>query len=126
MEWPGFRVGVVGWMVGLVVSAGCAKPPADAALRLAETKKNEVELEHQLSQLEERLLGAQAAVHLWQEIGRRHEQVSVVACENAGRHLEDVARHLEHQDPRQRLARRAPSAKLSLSRSSMGGTLTPE
>jgi len=126
MERRGFRVGIAGWAVGLVVSAGCAKPPADAAARLAETKRSEIELERQLWQLEERLLGAQAAVHMWQEIGRRHEQVSAVACENANRHLEGIARHFEHQDSKQRLARKMPTTKRSLSRSSMGGTITSE
>ena len=126
MERRRFRVGTAGWIVGLVVSASCAKPPAEAVLRLAETKKSEVELEQQLSQLEERLLGAQAAVHLWQEIGRRHGQVSAVACENASRHLEGIARHLEHQEVKQRLARHVPKARLSFSRSSIGGTITAE
>ncbi len=83
MERRGFRVGVGCCVLGLAVASGCVKAPPESAQRLAETKKAEIELEIQLSQLEDRLLGAQAAVHMWQEIGRRHEQVSVVACENA-------------------------------------------
>ena len=127
MERRGFRVGVGCCVLGLAVASGCVKAPPESAQRLAETKKAEIELEIQLSQLEDRLLGAQAAVHMWQEIGRRHEQVSVVACENAGRHLEGIVKHFAHQDEKQRSSHRhLATAKFSQSRSGMGGTLTAD
>ena len=123
----GFRVGVGCCVLGLVAAAGCAKAPPESAQRFAETKKSEIELERQLSQLEDRLLGAQAAVHLWQEIGRRHGQVSAVACENAERHLEGIVKHFEHQDEKRRLGhRRVATAKFSLSHTGMGGSLTAD
>jgi hypothetical protein len=125
MERRGFGVGVGCCVLGLIAAAGCAKAPPESAQRLAETKRSEIELEHQLSQLEDRLLGAQAAVHMWREIGRRHEQVSAVACENAERHLEGMAKHFEHQDGKQRANhRRLATAKLSLSHTRMGSTFT--
>jgi hypothetical protein len=108
----------------LVAASGCVEAPAESAQRLAEVKKSEIELEQQLSQLEERLLGAQAAVHMWQEIRRRHEQVSSVACENAERHLEGIFNHFEHQDEKQRGShRRVATAKFSLSHSGIGSNL---
>jgi hypothetical protein len=127
MERRGFRIGVGCLVLGLAVAFGCAKAPPESVQRLAETKKSEIELEHQLSQLEDRLLGAQAAVHMWQEIGRRHEQVAAVACENAGRHLEGMVKHFEHQDEKKRANhRRLATAKFSLSHTGMGGTLTAD
>lgn len=125
MERRGFRVGVGCCVLGLVAASGCVRAPAESAQRLVETKKSEIELEQQLSQLEDRLLGAQAAVHMWQEIGRRHEQVSGLACENAERHLEGIAKHFEHQDWKQRASqRRLATAKLSLSHTGISGALT--
>jgi hypothetical protein len=120
----GFRLGVGCCVLGLVAAPGCVKALPESAQRLVETKKSEIELEEQLSQLEERLLGAQAAVHMWQEIRRRHEQVSGVACENAERHLEGIFNHFEHQDEKQHAGhRRVATAKFSLSHSGIGVSL---
>ena len=97
-------------------AVGCRGPSAEALNRLAETKRGEVELNQALSNLEDRMLGVQATVHVWQELGRRHQQVSTIACENAGQHLVAIERHLEHQQEKQQ-GRRHPvvSAKTELS-----------
>jgi hypothetical protein len=80
---------------------GCRGPSAEALNRLAETKRGEAELNQVLSDLEERMLGVQATVQVWQELGRRHRQVSAIACENAGQHLDAIERHAEHQHGKQ-------------------------
>lgn len=127
MERRGFRVGVGCCVLWLGAAIGCVKAPPESAQQLAETKQGEIELEHQLSQLEDRLLGAQAAVHMWQEIGRRREQVSVVACEIAGRHLEGMVKHFAHQVEKRRASHRhLATAKFSLSHTGMGGSLTAD
>lgn len=124
MERRGFRLGVGCCVLGLVAAPGCMKAPPESVERLAEAKKSEIELERQLNQLEDRLLGAQAAVHMWREIRRRHEQVSGLACENAERHLEGIFKHFENQDEKQRTShRRVATAKFWLSGSGVGGSL---
>lgn len=88
--------------VGVV---GCRGPSAEALNRLAETKRGEAELNQTLSDLEDRMLGVQATVQVWQELGRRHQQVSAIACENASQHLVAIERHVGHQQEKRRRKR---------------------
>jgi len=87
--------------------AGCAKPPADAEARLAAVKQQAIELDKAFDSLEERLLGSQANVELWQEMARRHQTVSQVACENANQHLRGMVKSLEREEERSRSRRRS-------------------
>jgi hypothetical protein len=84
---------------------GCRGPSAEALNRLAETKRGEAELNQVLSDLEDRMLGVQAEVQLWQELGRRRQQVSAIACENASQHLIAIERHVQHQQEKERRGR---------------------
>jgi len=109
-------VGISLMAVMAMGGGGCRGRSAEALNRLAETKRGEAELNQALSNLEDRMLGVQATVHVWQELGRRHQQVSAIACENASQHLNAIERHVEHQHEK-RHGKRPPfaSAKAEMS-----------
>jgi hypothetical protein len=86
---------------------GCTAEPPEAAKRLASVKEESAELDRVLDDVEERLLGNQAQVHLWQELGRRHQSVSALACENLSGHLLEMAKNLDVQQERSQRIRRA-------------------
>ncbi len=91
---------------GLALLAGCANPLPAAEARLAEVKLHGREMDMALDQLEERLLGSQANVELWQEMAQRHQNVSALACENADAHFQGMVKNLERQDEKAHLKRR--------------------
>lgn len=103
-------VGKRGWalvgVVALTLSAGCAQPPPDAEARLAELEAEGQKMDEALDNVEERLLGNQARVHLWQELGERHQQVSAVHCKHAHGNVEAIIEHEERQDEKARKLRR--------------------
>lgn len=74
--------------------AGCVTPPPEAEVRLSEVKLQGMEIDHTLDLLEERLLVSQANVELWQEMARRHRNVSALACGNAEDHLKAMVKNL--------------------------------
>lgn len=85
-------------MTVLLITGGCASPPEPrASARLAELKKSGLELEHSIDSLEQRFLGNQSRIGLWQELADRHKQVSAVACENAASHMAGMNRLQEHE-----------------------------
>lgn len=96
----GMGLGMV--VLALSLSTGCAEPPADAEARLAALEAEGQAMDAALDTVEERLLGNQAQMHLWQELGRRHQQVSAVHCQHADVH---VAAILEHQEKQAEKAR---------------------
>jgi hypothetical protein len=55
-----------------------------------------------LDTVEERLLGNQARVHLWQELGRRHQHVSAIHCQHADNHTKAILAHHEKQTEKAR------------------------
>lgn len=100
-----------GWALGvgvlaLTLSAGCARPPPDAEARLAALEAEGQKMDEALDTVEERLLGNQARVHLWQELGERHKQVSAVHCKHAHGNVEAIIEHEERQDEKARKLRR--------------------
>ncbi|HEX8705795.1 MAG TPA: hypothetical protein VF815_43575 [Myxococcaceae bacterium] len=86
----------------MALSTGCAEPPADAEARLAELEAEGAKMDAALDEVEERLLGNQAQVHLWQELGRRHRQVSEVHCQHADRNMAAIVAHHERQTEKAR------------------------
>ncbi len=91
------------WGWGAVAAAlwwasGCVSPPADAQARLDALEAEEARMDAAFDTVETRLLGSQARLHLWQELERRHAQVSAIQCRVSNAHLEAMARHLEHQE----------------------------
>lgn len=107
--------------LAVTLGAGCFSPPAEAVARLAEVQAENAELDSALAGLEERFLGNQYMVQLWQELGRRHRAVSEVACKVHGNHFAAMSQHLERQTEKARALRRQKSvANATLSRG-MGG-----
>src|SRR5687767_7222315 len=90
-------------VVALALSAGCAEPPPDAEARLAALEAEGEKMDAALDTVEERLLGNQARVHLWQELGERHKYVSAVHCKHADANM---AAMLEHQEKQEQKARK--------------------
>ncbi|HYO56506.1 hypothetical protein [Archangium sp.] len=88
--------------VALWLSSGCAEPPEDAEARLAELRAEEERMDAAFDEVETRLLGNQAKMHLWQEMERRHQQVSAVQCRVADEHLMAIAKHYERQEAKAR------------------------
>lgn len=80
------------WLVG-----GCGEPPRDVEARLAQLQTEEERLDAAFDTVEARLLSNQARLHLWQELARRHGEVSALQCRVTDEHLAGMARHLEHQ-----------------------------
>jgi hypothetical protein len=56
--------------------------------------------------VEERLLGNQARMHLWQELGERHQQISAVHCKHADANLAAILDHEEKQQEKARKLKR--------------------
>ena len=88
--------------VALWLASGCAEPPADAEARLAELEAEDKRMDAALDVVETRLLGNQSKLHLWQEMERRHEQVSAIQCRVADDHLMAIAKHYEKQEAKAR------------------------
>jgi hypothetical protein len=93
--------------LGLWLASGCAAaPPEDAQARLAELQAEEERMEAALDSVEVRLLGNQSKLHLWEELGRRHRQVSAVQCQHANEHLQAMAQYFEQQEEKARQLRK--------------------
>lgn len=110
-------VGKWGWALGvgvmaLAVSSGCAQPPPDAEARLAALEAEGQRMNEALDTVEERLLGNQARVHAWQELGERHKEVSAVHCKHAHGNVEAIIAHEERQDEKARGLRRRQVASV--------------
>ena len=103
-----------GWALGVAVmalslSAGCAEPPPDAEARLAALEAEGQQMDAALDNVEERLLGNQARVHLWQELEERHKQVSAMHCKHADGNVEAILEHEERQEEKARKLKRRHS-----------------
>jgi hypothetical protein len=88
--------------VALWLASGCAEPPVGAEARLAEDQAEEKRMDAALDEVETRLLGNQSKLHLWQELGERHQQVSAIQCRVADEHLMGMVKNLEHQERKAR------------------------
>jgi hypothetical protein len=100
----GMGVGLA--VLTLALSSACAEPPPDAEARLAALEAEGRQMDAALDAVEERLLGNQAQVHLWQELGRRHQQVSAVHCQHADIHMAAMLEHHEKQEEKARQLRK--------------------
>ena len=88
--------------VALWLASGCAEPSEDAEARLAQLEAEDKLMDAALDTVETRLLGNQSKLHLWQEMERRHEQVSAIQCRVADDHLMAIAKHYEKQEAKAR------------------------
>ncbi|MDC0711441.1 hypothetical protein POL68_23420 [Stigmatella sp. ncwal1] len=98
--------------LALTGSTGCFSPPPEAEARLAALEAEAQKMDEALDTVEERLLGNQAQVQLWQELGRRHKQVSEVHCQHADVHTTAILAHQQKQEEKARLNRRRSVASV--------------
>jgi hypothetical protein len=88
---------------------------------LEELNRQGLEMSVALDVVEERLLGAQANLQLWQEIAHRHQNVSAIACENLSSHASGMVRNQERQAEKSRVLRR-PLASAARATRGIGGS----
>jgi hypothetical protein len=93
-------------VVALALASGCARPPPDAEARLAALEAEGEKMGAALDTVEERLLGNQARVHLWQELAERHKAVSAIHCQHADANLAAMLEHQEKQEEKARKLKR--------------------
>lgn len=103
--WLGLAVAVM----GLSVATGCSSSSEEADARLAVLEAEAQELDVVLDSVEERLLGNQAMLQTWQEMGRRHRQVSQLHCQTAEPHMVARMVHYDKQEEKARQNKRRRS-----------------
>lgn len=94
--------GAVALMMSVVGSTGCFDAPTETKERLASVKAQGEDLGAALDGIEERLLGNQATVKLWNEMAWRHRGVSEVACENLATHAESIEKFMQKEKKKTR------------------------
>ena len=99
--------------VGLLCGTGCFSPSPEALARVEQAKAEGDELALAVDSLEERFLGNQANLMLWEELKRRHGQVSEIACANHTAHFNEMAKKFEQNEQKMRQARRRRVADAS-------------
>jgi hypothetical protein len=93
--------------MGVSLFTGCATtPPPEAEQRLAALESEAQQMDALLDDVETRLLGNQAMLLTWQELGRRHKQVSAVHCQHANSHMEAIVKHHNRQEEKARQLKR--------------------
>jgi hypothetical protein len=105
---------------------GLGGADAEAEARLAALEAEAEQLDVALDSVEERLLGNQAQLQLWAELGRRHKQVSAVHTQRSGAHFEAMVAYMERTQEKARTLkrRRVASAEpvLTSARKRRGGS----
>lgn len=97
-------------MLGLL-AVGCVGAPRSTLEEARQAQDSVQALSVRLESLEDRLLANQANVHLWQELGRRRERVTEVACGTQQAHYTAMVEHLQRQEDKGRLLRRRRNAE---------------
>ncbi len=95
--------------VGLFLGTGCMSPSPEAEQRLAALEAEGEEMDDALDSVEERLLGNQAMLQTWQELGRRHQDVTQLHCQTADAHMVALMKHYEKQEEKGRQMKRRRS-----------------
>jgi len=99
--------------VVLLGATGCFSPPAEALARLEQVKAEGEALENAVDSLEERFLGNQANLAMWDEMARRHRMVSEVACKNHTEHFDQMVKKIVSMEEKARTLRRRRVARTS-------------
>ncbi|HWV39352.1 MAG TPA: hypothetical protein VN033_12860 [Vulgatibacter sp.] len=82
------------------LGAGCVDREMESQReRLALEQRSRMEMLHRI---EARLLDAQARSREWEELRRRHERVSAIACENVAQHVASMERNQAWQVEKRR------------------------
>lgn len=101
-KWLGLAVA----SVGLSLATGCMSPSPEAEARLAALEAEEKQMDIVLDSVEERLLGNQAMLQTWEEMGRRHQQVTQLHCQAANSHVAGLMKHYEKMEEKARMLKR--------------------
>ncbi|NMO17630.1 hypothetical protein HPC49_41045 [Pyxidicoccus fallax] len=100
--WLGLAVAAVGLSLG----TGCMSPSPEAEARLAALEAEGEQMDIALDNVEERLLGNQAMLQTWQELGRRHQEVTQLHCQTSDAHLMALMKHYDKQEEKARQMKR--------------------
>ncbi|NOJ80571.1 MULTISPECIES: hypothetical protein [Myxococcus] len=100
--------------MGLSLGTGCMSPSQEAQERLAALEAEGEAMDAVLDSVEERLLGNQAMLQTWQELGRRHQQVTQLHCETSDPHMVAMMKHYKKQEDRARQLKRRGSGVASV------------
>ncbi|MBJ6760387.1 hypothetical protein JGU66_06400 [Myxococcaceae bacterium JPH2] len=92
--------------VSVAAALGCTSPPEDADVRMATLEREGKQMDAALDTVETRLLGNQSTVAMWQELGRRHQEVSAIQCKVADAHLVAIMQHYERMEEKARRLKR--------------------
>ena len=88
-----------------LLGLGGADAAADA--RLAALEAEGEQLDEALDTVEERLLGNQAQLQLWAELGRRHQRVSMLHTQQSTAHFEQMVAYMERVQQKSRKLKRS-------------------
>ncbi|RKH46432.1 hypothetical protein D7X96_17660 [Corallococcus interemptor] len=96
--------------VGLAVSTGCGgQSPEDSEARLAVLEAEGKQMDQALDAVEDRLLGSQGRLAMWNELGRRHQEVSAIQCKVADAHMAAILKHEDKQNQKARMVKQRNS-----------------
>ncbi|NOK32868.1 hypothetical protein D7W79_09410 [Corallococcus exercitus] len=95
--WLGLAVAV-----GLAVSTGCGQSPEDSEARLAALEAEGKQMDQALDAVEDRLMGSQGRLAMWNELGRRHQEVSAIQCKVSDAHMAAILAHEDKQNQKAR------------------------
>ena len=66
-------------------------------------------MDQALDAVEDRLMGSQGRLAMWNELGRRHQEVSAIQCKVADAHLAAIMKHDDKQDQKARTVKQRNS-----------------
>lgn len=102
-----------GVSLGVLMFTGCFSPSDESRARLVAIETEGKQMEVTLDEVEERLLGNQAMLQSWQELGRRHREVTQLHCAQSESHLAAI---VNLQESKQSRARRSPRNRMASSK----------
>ena len=114
------------WAALLVapLASGCFEPSAEAKARLEQIKLEGRSFDAQLDAVEDRLLGNQTRVSIWQELGQRHQEVSALACANVVKHTDEMVVLRDKQAEKGRHRRSEAAREVLPTGAGVGGPLS--
>jgi hypothetical protein len=95
--------------VGLAVAPGCGRSPEEDEARLAVLEAEAKQMDKALDAVEDRLLSSQGRLAMWNELGRRHQEVSAIQCKVADAHIAAILKHEDKQNQKARMIKQRNS-----------------
>ena len=89
-------------LLGLGATGCSGGSDAGSEARLAALTAEGEQMDAALDAVEDRLLGNQAQLQLWAELGRRHKQVSAIHTQQSGAHLEAMVAYMDRMQEKAR------------------------